>query len=490
MTSTVSSIDSSFFIHSILVNSPGLSHNTDVVHNLWRECLKNDPASRQAYELFSFHAEGVKNGTFQMLLATITEINSGDGCALFPTASFSSKIVRKLVLSNDLHVLVNERQSRNSSSFVVSRVAFLQCSKPSSPHIICLPLLACSLTDKEYNLSKFVGSTLRPLLQLVYLPTLHHMAERSISSSYCKADIIREILIQLLGELSHIGETQEQGSAPIFDTTSVHDFSSIQTPMEEVQFWELYRGKRQQQLLKQSHSTEDYVYTPDILREICSAWNDAMETFQILESSKDGNFGTTSALSQFHTLTQDLGEGGVIEGTLFHIFQLNSLHLDAEDKAFLTSKSRECDNAENRVMFIYSQDRLRHLLDILTASIVRHIFHVFASSIHTQRDSFNTLPMVLFHSFYHSVKILIDSYMLMVKKLTQSDLPCLPYPWTGESYDLSRAQRVLERLNDLLMMRTVQEEIEILLSENYVKKNGGTNDYREPPQLRLIQVSI
>jgi predicted choloylglycine hydrolase len=78
----------------------------------------------------------------------------------------------------------------------------------------------------------------------------------------------------------------------------------------------------------------------------------------------------------------------------------------------------------------------------------------------------------------------------MVKKLTQLDLPCLPYPWTGESYDLSRAQTVLERLNDLLMMRTVQEEIEILSSETYIKKNGGTNNYQEPPQIRLIQASV
>jgi hypothetical protein len=316
------------------------------------------------------------------------------------------------------------------------------------------------------------------------------MAEKKISSSSCKGDVVKEILMQLLGELKDISESQEQGPPTFFGTPSVHDFCSIQTPMEEVHFWEFHREQQQQQLLSQNRSAENTVHSPAILGEMCSAWHDAKETFQVLESSKDGTYGISSVLSQFHTLAQDLGEGGVIEGTLFHVFQLNSLHLDAENKAYLTSKTRKGDNAKNPVVVIYSQDRLRHLLDILTASIVRHICQVFASTINTQRNSLSTLPMVLFHSFYHSANVLIDSYMQMVKKLTQSDLPCLPYPWTGESYDLSRAQRVLEKLNDLLMMRTLQEEMEILLSENHIKKNGGTNNYEEPPQLRLIQVNI
>lgn len=425
-----------------------------------------------------------------MLMATIFEIESGDGAALFPTASFSSKINRKLVLSNHLHVQDNERLCKHSSSLVVSQVAFLQCSKPSAPRILCLPLLDYSFTDDEHCLSKCISSTLRPLLQLVYIPTLCHMAERKIPSSSCKGDVIKETLIQLLGELKDIGEIQEQESPTFVGTPNVHDFCSIQTPMEEVHFWEFYREQQQQQLLNQNRSAENYLHSPAILREMCSAWHDAKETFQILESSKDGTYGISSALSQFHTLTQDLGEGGVIEGTLFHVFQVNSLHLDTVNKAYLSSKTREGGNAKNPTMVIYSQDRLRHLLDILTASIVRHVCQVFASTVSTQRKSFSTLPMVVFHSFYHSVNVLIDSYMQMVKKLTQSDLPCLPYPWTGESYDLSRAQRVLEKLNDLLMMRTLQEEMEILLSENHIKKNGGTNNYEEPPQLRLIQVSI
>ena len=109
MASPVSRIDPSFFIHSIIANSPELSVNADVVHNLWRECLKNDPASRQAYELFSSPVDGRNKSFFQMLMATIFEIESGDGAALFPTASFSSKINRKLVLSNHLHVQDNER---------------------------------------------------------------------------------------------------------------------------------------------------------------------------------------------------------------------------------------------------------------------------------------------------------------------------------------------------------------------------------------------
>jgi len=273
MASPVSRIDPSFFIHSIIANSPELSVNADVVHNLWRECLKNDPASRQAYELFS--------------------------SPLFPTASFSSKINRKLVLSNHLHVQDNERLCKHSSSLVVSQVAFLQCSKPSAPRILCLPLLDYSFTDDEHCLSKCISSTLRPLLQLVYIPTLCHMAERKIPSSSCKGDVIKETLIQLLGELKDIGEIQEQESPTFVGTPNVHDFCSIQTPMEEVHFWEFYREQQQQQLLNQNRSAENYLHSPAILREMCSAWHDAKETFQILESSKDGTYGISSALSQF-----------------------------------------------------------------------------------------------------------------------------------------------------------------------------------------------
>jgi hypothetical protein len=234
----------------------------------------------------------------------------------------------------------------------------------------------------------------------------------------------------------------------------------------------------------------------DILKEICNAFQEAKDTFQTLESSVEDSNNNASipgslALSQLHSLAQELGEGGVIEGTLFRLFQLNSLHLNTKDRAALTStKIHEGNVAKIPEVLIYSEERLKHLLDILTASIMRHICHAFASTIHTRRESFNTLPTILLHSFCHSAKTFIEAYVQMVTKLTQSDLSCLPYPWKGGSYSLTRVQRVLDRLKDLLMMRTVQEEIEILLSEHYIKKNGGTNNYAEPPQLKLLQVSI
>ena len=444
-----STIDSNFFAQSI-ASTVGIS--TDLATNLWRDSIQNHPQSKQALEHFLCDPETA------LLVATCCTLADEDGK--------SSK--SRLFLSNQVKPVHVELQFVSKDSSTIQSTAFVNCSSHSNLQVLSLPL--SEQKEKEQELSLL---SLRRLLQCVYIPLLRqvHPKERQHELFY---QTVLGLSDQLLHELDRQADIDQDSRLSSHE--DVFDFSLIRTPMDEIGFWELHcRPREQHQEVSRQYSENDI--TKDILYEICKAFRDAKETFQVLsqDSSSMEKSGMASSrldsyshvIHHFNTLAQELGENGVVECTLFHVFHLNS------------AGDRKVNHKQVLRKPVYSVERLKHMLDVLTSSLLRHIRRTLPRQ---QAVWYSEVPFYMFKSMFSSAIQLLKSFMQMVAKLTGTDLKCLPYPWRNEDrrsddthnddgYQTAHAQKLCDRLGDMLTIRTVQEEIDNLITDRDRKRH-------------------
>lgn len=215
------------------------------------------------------------------------------------------------------------------------------------------------------------------------------------------------------------------------------DFSTIRKPMDEVDFWENFRGRS---------------VPKSVANDIRDQLRDAAEHFQLLlddsRSSLDGddddrnngdnNNGNAPNKNDLSYLETLFGESSPLETTLINIFNTN----------------------ENEDTATYPPSRMNHLMQVIASALCSKV----KSSMPPHPFLF-TAPFSKVRSLLKLSVSLLTSYCTMCLRLSEIDFREVShdFPWKDDNFHSATADALVTRLKGILSIRTTHEELKNLL---------------------------
>mmetsp|Transcript_13090 Transcript_13090/g.19605 ORF Transcript_13090/g.19605 Transcript_13090/m.19605 type:complete len:1676 (-) Transcript_13090:3005-8032(-) len=352
----------------------------------------------------------VDDASCSIVIASHTKPNHEDG-------------TETLVFSNECAELLGRLHSAEATTVLFLKLS--QCILENNEMVKSLVTLFVIPKGLAANVLSVFGASVKS----VFAPVLLGTVGADVDST-ANIPLLSEKAKGLLFELERsISASPARGDVTLGCSADFNEFSYIYTPLDELQFWEDFRG-----------GTIDPVSA-----EICRKnMRDIVEAFHVNTAAEvSGRLSIEdqvsldlSLTSTFGKLDASFGEGGVIERALFNIYHVNLR--DAEP--------------------VYSIERMTNTIGILSSAFCQLI-----------RQSLPAHPGLfvghfsLVQSFLRAAIQLVESFYAMIKKLTNIDFrACREYPWRGPTHRNLFLENFLARLQDILDIRTTYEEMRIL----------------------------